>query len=233
MSETVRHSPEAGLDVVPGEAPAAESQTAEPQAVEATSRPGRAPPGGLGSCGCRGGPGRRCGGGVAGGENSPAAVSGGQPGGPGAATAAVVRGDLVGVDAGGGDAGVCGLLHGDRVGAGTLTWLPALGQVISQGQPVYQTGNGSPVVLLYGTVPEWRVMSEGTTGADVAQLNHDLVALGDASSGNVAGPGWDYFSAATGSGVQLLEEHLGVTSPAASLSPGRWCSSPGRSGLRR
>jgi hypothetical protein len=40
MSETVRHSPEAGLDVVPGEAPAAESQTAEPQAVEATSPPG-------------------------------------------------------------------------------------------------------------------------------------------------------------------------------------------------
>jgi len=70
-------------------------------------------------------------------------------------------------------------------------------------------------------------MSEGTTGADVAQLNHDLVALGDASSGNVAGPGWDYFSAATGSGVQRLEEHLGVTSPAASLSPGQVVFEPG------
>ena len=221
MSETVRHSPEAGLDVVPGEAPAAEPQTAEPLAVEATSPPG----------------GRRRAGWVAAGVAvvlaagaaaawragvfSPAAVSGGQPGGPAPATAAVVRGDLSASTPVAATLGYAGSYTVTGSGGGTLTWLPALGQVISQGQIVYQTGNGSPVVLLYGTVPEWRVMSEGTTGADVAQLNHDLVALGDASSGNVAGPGWDYFSAATGSGVQLLEEHLGVTSPAASLSPGQ------------
>jgi hypothetical protein len=102
-----------------------------------------------------------------------------------------------------------------------VTWLPVQGQVISQGQVLYQTGNGSPVVLLYGTVPEWRVLQAGVTGADVAQLNHDLVALGDVSSAAVAGAGWDEFSAATGYGVQRLEEHLGVTSPPASLSPGQ------------
>jgi hypothetical protein len=227
MSETVRHSPEAGLDVVPGEAPAAESQTAEPQAVEATSPPGAR---------------RRAGWVAAGvavvlaagaaaawraGVLSPAAASGGQPGGPAPATAAVVRGDLSASTPVAATLGYAGSYTVTGSGGGTLTWLPALGQVISQGQIVYQTGNGSPVVLLYGTVPEWRVMSEGTTGADVAQLNHDLVALGDASSGNVAGPGWDYFSAATGSGVQLLEEHLGVTSPAASLSPGQVVFEPG------
>jgi hypothetical protein len=227
MSETVRHSPEAGLDVVPGEAPAAESQTAEPQAVEATSPPGAR---------------RRAGWVAAGvavvlaagaaaawraGVFSAAAASGGQPGGPAPATAAVVRGDLSASTPVAATLGYAGSYTVTGSGGGTLTWLPALGQVISQGQIVYQTGNGSPVVLLYGTVPEWRVMSEGTTGADVAQLNHDLVALGDASSGNVAGPGWDYFSAATGSGVQLLEEHLGVTSPAASLSPGQVVFEPG------
>jgi hypothetical protein len=227
MSETVRHSPEAGLDVVPGEAPAAESQTAEPQAVEATSPPGAR---------CRAG---WVAAGVAvvlaagaaaawrAGVFSPAAASGGQPGGPAPATAAVVRGDLSASTPVAATLGYAGSYTVTGSGGGTLTWLPALGQVISQGQIVYQTGNGSPVVLLYGTVPEWRVMSEGTTGADVAQLNHDLVALGDASSGNVAGPGWDYFSAATGSGVQLLEEHLGVTSPAASLSPGQVVFEPG------
>jgi hypothetical protein len=43
---------------------------------------------------------------------------------------------------------------------------------------LYRTGNGTPVVLLYGSVPDWRTMSEGTTGQDVAQLNHDLVRLG-------------------------------------------------------
>jgi hypothetical protein len=227
MSETVRHSPEAGLDVVPGEAPAAEPQTAEPLAVEATSPPG----------------GRRRAGWVAAsvavvlaagaaaawraGVFSPAAVSGGQPGGPAPATAAVVRGDLSASTPVAATLGYAGSYTVTGSGGGTLTWLPAPGKVIRQGHVVYDTGNASPVVLLYGTVPEWRVMSEGTTGADVAQLNHDLVALGDASSGNVAGPGWDYFSAATGSGVQRLEEHLGVTSPAASLSPGQVVFEPG------
>src|SRR5580700_4201651 len=38
-------------------------------------------------------------------------------------------------------------------GGGTLTWLPPAGQVISQGQALYETGNGSPVVLVYGSVP--------------------------------------------------------------------------------
>ena len=50
-------------------------------------------------------------------------------------------------------------------GGGTLTLLPQPGQVISQGQVLYRIGNGSPVVLLYGSVPDWRAMSEGTTGA--------------------------------------------------------------------
>jgi hypothetical protein len=112
-------------------------------------------------------------------------------------------------------------------GGGTLTWLPQPGQVISQGQPMYQTGNGSPVVLLYGTVPDWRAMSEGTEGADVSQLNHDLVALGDVSRMAVAAAGWDYYSAQTAAGVQQLEERLGVSSPAGSLSLGQLVFEPG------
>ncbi len=58
---------------------------------------------------------------------------------------------------------------------GTLTSLPSPGQVIRQGQVLYKTGNGSPVVLLYGRVPDWRALGEGLTGADVSELNHDLV----------------------------------------------------------
>src|SRR4030081_3549374 len=38
-------------------------------------------------------------------------------------------------------------------GSGTLTWLPSAGQVISQGQVLYRTGNGSPGVVLYGARP--------------------------------------------------------------------------------
>jgi hypothetical protein len=113
-------------------------------------------------------------------------------------------------------------------GGGTLTGgLPSLGQVIRQGQVLYETGNASPVVLLYGRVPDWRAMSEGTAGADVSQLNHDLAALGYASSSDVAAAGWDYYSAATGYGVQRLEGHLGVPAPAGSLSLGQVVFEPG------
>ena len=105
-------------------------------------------------------------------------------------------------------------------GSGTLTWLPSSGQVISQGQVLYKTGNGSPAVLLYGSVPAWRAMSEGTTGADVAQLNHDLVRLGNADSADISALGWDYFSWETSAGVEHLQSDLGVSSPPGSLSLG-------------
>jgi multidrug efflux pump subunit AcrA (membrane-fusion protein) len=106
-------------------------------------------------------------------------------------------------------------------GGGTLTRLPKAGQVIGQGQALYRVDNGSPVVLLYGSVPAWRALDEGVTGADVSQLNHDLVALGDAARSEISAAGWDYFSWETAYGVQKLEEHLGVSSPPGSLSLGQ------------
>ena len=106
-------------------------------------------------------------------------------------------------------------------GGGTLTWLPSAGQVIGQGQALYRTGNGSPVVLLYGAVPDWRAMSVGITGADVSQLNHDLVRLGDADGADIEALGWDYFSWETRAGVEKLQSALGVSSPPGSLSLGQ------------
>jgi len=58
-------------------------------------------------------------------------------------------------------------------------------------------------------------------GADVSQLNHDLVVLGDASRSEISAAGWDYFSWETAYGVQKLEEHLGVSFPPGSLSLGQ------------
>jgi hypothetical protein len=112
-------------------------------------------------------------------------------------------------------------------GGGTLTWLPRAGQVIRQGQVLYETGNGSPVVLLYGSVPDWRDLGEGVTGADVAQLNRDLVALGDADRADISALGWDYYSWETAYAVQRLEAHLGVSSPSGSLSLGQVVFKPG------
>jgi hypothetical protein len=105
-------------------------------------------------------------------------------------------------------------------GSGTLTWLPPAGQVIGQGQVLYKTGNGSPVVLLYGPVPAWRTLDEGVTGGDVSQLNHDLVKLGDADSADIAALGWDYFSWETKAGVEKLQSDLGISSPPGSMAGG-------------
>jgi hypothetical protein len=96
-------------------------------------------------------------------------------------------------------------------GAGTFTWLPAVGQTIRQGQALYQV-SGTPVVLLYGNVPAYRDLSQGMTGADVTELNTDLVKLGYATA-SALGPrsGWDYFSGETAYALGLLQAHLGLT----------------------
>jgi hypothetical protein len=137
------------------------------------------------------------------------------------ATAAVVRQDIAAVTPVAATLGYAGSWTVTGQGGGTLTLLPQPGQVIRQGQALYRTGNGSPVVLLYGSVPDWRAMSEGTTGADVSQLNHDLVALGDADRAEVKAAGWDYYAPATAYGVQRLQERLGVSLPPGSLPLGQ------------
>ena len=72
--------------------------------------------------------------------------------------------------------------------------------------------SGSPVVLLYGPVPAYRDLSEGMTGADVTELNRDLLHLGYATRAAL-GPrsGWDYYSAETAYAVELLQTKLGLT----------------------
>ena len=96
---------------------------------------------------------------------------------------------------------------------GTITVLPASGQVIREGKVLYRV-DGSPVVLLYGAIPAYRALAEGATadavtGADVAQLNQDLATLG---YGRDAGldPSSDEFSWATKVAVEGLQKALGV-----------------------
>jgi hypothetical protein len=97
-------------------------------------------------------------------------------------------------------------------GGGTITWLPVAGRVVREGGVLYRVDNASPVFLLYGTVPAWRTLSEGLTGADVAQLNADLVKLGFATSAELGPrPGWDYFSAETAYALEHLQSRLGLT----------------------
>jgi hypothetical protein len=153
---------------------------------------------------------------------SPAASSGtGQQGAAAPATQPVTRQDLSASTPVTATLQYAGSYPVTGQGGGTLTSLPPAGQVIRQGQVLYRVNNGSPVVLMYGTVPAWRALDEGITGQDVSQLNHDLVHLGYADRADIAALGWDYYSWETAYGVQRLEEHLRVSSPSGSLSLGQ------------
>ena len=138
-----------------------------------------------------------------------------------AATAAVMRADIAATTPMTATLGYAGSYIVTGRGGGTLTWLPSVGRVIRQGRALYRVDNGSPVVLLYGRVPDWRALGEGATGADVSQLNHDLVSLGYAVRSAVAALGWSYFSWETAQAVRLLEEHLGVSDAPGSVALGQ------------
>jgi hypothetical protein len=91
---------------------------------------------------------------------------------------------------------------------GTYTQLPTLGQVIRQGHVLYRVNN-RPVVLLYGSTPAYRTLSAGAAGPDVAELNADLVALGDATRAQLS-PRSASFGSATITAVMKLQAALGV-----------------------
>jgi hypothetical protein len=152
---------------------------------------------------------------------SAAASPGAGPGTPPPATAVVTRQDLTATTPESATLGYAGSYTVKGQGSGTLTWLPPAGQVLRQGQALYKTDNGSPVVLLYGSLPDWRALGVGITGQDVTQLNHDLANLGYAARADITANGWDYYSWETAQAVQQLEEHLGVVSPPGSLSLGQ------------
>lgn len=62
--------------------------------------------------------------------------------------------------------------------SGTVTALPAVGDVIRRGERLYALA-GEPVLLMYGAVPAYRDLAEGVSkGKDVEQLERNLAALG-------------------------------------------------------
>ena len=93
--------------------------------------------------------------------------------------------------------------------SGTYTKLPAVGQVISQGRVLYRV-NDSPVVLLSGSTPAYRTLSAGMIGADVAELNANLVALGYATRAQLSPPSAS-FGSATITALEKLQAAVGVT----------------------
>jgi peptidoglycan hydrolase-like protein with peptidoglycan-binding domain len=94
-------------------------------------------------------------------------------------TARVVRTDLSARQAVAGTLGYQGAFSVvSELSAGVLTALPAPGDVIARGQPLFAVA-GQPVTLLYGGVPAWRTFAAGMPpGPDVRELQRNLAALG-------------------------------------------------------
>ena len=95
------------------------------------------------------------------------------------ATATVLRTDLSARQPVAGTLGYLGFFTvASEADGGLLTWLPAPGDVVRRGQPLFAV-DGLPVTLLYGKVPAWRAFAPGMSpGPDVSQLQRNLAALG-------------------------------------------------------
>ncbi|WP_433479045.1 peptidoglycan-binding protein [Spirillospora sp. CA-142024] len=106
-------------------------------------------------------------------------------------------------------------------GNGTLTWLAGPGSVIPRGRSVYRVDN-KPVPLLYGRLPLYRALSEGTEGADVLQFERNLRALG------YTGFTVDKtFGASTTTAVKRWQDDLGLEETGR-IQPGSAVVAPGR-----
>jgi multidrug efflux pump subunit AcrA (membrane-fusion protein) len=90
---------------------------------------------------------------------------------------------------------------------GTYTELPDEGDRIECGDVLYRV-NDKPVLLLCGSTPAYRSLSKGDSGADVTELNANLVELGYATRAQL-GPSSGSFSAATASALEKLQSRLG------------------------
>jgi Putative peptidoglycan binding domain len=90
---------------------------------------------------------------------------------------------------------------------GTYTQLPNAGDTVDCGGVLYRVSN-HPVLLLCGTTPAYRSLSEGDSGPDVAELNADLVHLGYATRAQLDPSSHD-FTTATASALEKMQSKLG------------------------
>jgi hypothetical protein len=131
-------------------------------------------------------------------------------------TATVTRRDLERRSEMGGTLGYGDVRSVPFAGSGTVTALPALGAVVERGHMLVEI-DGRPVPLLLGARPLWRPLGPGVTdGADVEQIEANLVALGvDPSGGLVVDQRW---TTATTRAVKAWQGSLGWDKTGA-LSP--------------
>jgi hypothetical protein len=94
---------------------------------------------------------------------------------------------------------------GEPGGSSTLTGTARPGSVVRRGGTLYRV-DGEPVVLMYGATPAYRTLRQGVSeGADVAELESNLAALGF-DPGTVD----EEFSSATADAVRDWQESEGL-----------------------
>jgi peptidoglycan hydrolase-like protein with peptidoglycan-binding domain len=95
----------------------------------------------------------------------------------------------------------------NQAGPGVYTRLPSPGAVVTRGHALYRV-DSRPIPLFYGD-PEWRSLAVGVAdGADVKQLELNLLALGFANASNLRANGhYDWYDAAA---VRRWQASLGV-----------------------
>jgi peptidoglycan hydrolase-like protein with peptidoglycan-binding domain len=88
----------------------------------------------------------------------------------------------------------------------TITWLPDEGDVLARGDELFRA-DGKATLLLYGEIPAWRTLRRGMKGADVLQLEQNLVAMGYGRKSVTVD---NRFGAATKRAVKEWQRDLGV-----------------------
>jgi peptidoglycan hydrolase-like protein with peptidoglycan-binding domain len=90
---------------------------------------------------------------------------------------------------------------------GIYTKLPGGGDRVDCGDVLFRV-NDHPVLLLCGSTPAYRWLSEGDSGRDVTELNANLVNLGYATRARLD-PSSDSFGTETASAIEKLQSKLG------------------------
>jgi membrane fusion protein, multidrug efflux system len=87
---------------------------------------------------------------------------------------------------------------------GTLTWIAPVGSTVKRGEALFRVDD-RPVVALYGSLPLYRALRDGTKGRDVRQLERNLAALG--RTGFTVD---DTYTSATAAAVRSWQARLGL-----------------------
>ena len=101
-----------------------------------------------------------------------------------------------------------------------LTWMAPVGSTVQRGKPLFKVDE-RPVVALYGSLPLYRTLRMGTTGADVQQLEENLAGLG--YSGLAVD---DTYTWATAKVVRTWQGDLGLPQ-SGTVEPGQVVFTPG------